>query len=197
MTGFIRMDRASVCGRRETLPMRSLTSSRLSLEPLRAEHAECMFDVLADPALYEYEGAPPRSLAWLRERYARLESRRSPDGSQQWLNWVLRMRGGAAELIGYVQATVCAEHTLIAYELHSGYWHRGLAFEAVTSMLDELALRGHARQLRAVLKAANRRSLRLLDRLGFEPATAEVVEAHAIAADELLMIRGEAADRLG
>jgi len=67
----------------------------------------------------------------------------------------------------------------------------------VTAMFDELALRGQARQLRAVLKAANRRSLRLLDRLGFEPAVALATDAQAIAADELLMIRGAAANRLG
>ena len=53
-----------------------------------------MFRVLSDPAIYEFENEPPESVERLRARYAYLEARRSPDGSQQWLNWVLRLRAG-------------------------------------------------------------------------------------------------------
>ncbi len=68
--------------------------------PQRAEHADEMFTLLQDPALYEHEGEPPASLEWLRERFARLESGHSADGSEQWLNWVAQLSSG--ELIGYV-----------------------------------------------------------------------------------------------
>lgn len=66
--------------------MRTLQTARLTLEPQCAAHAAAMFAVLSDPAIYEYENAPPASVDALRARYAFLEGRRSPDGSQQWLN---------------------------------------------------------------------------------------------------------------
>lgn len=148
--------------------MQAITTGSLTLEPQVAAHAEEMFAVLSDPAIYEHENAPPRSLEWLRERFARLESRRSADGQEQWLNWVIRLPGG--ELIGYVQATLADGHGAIAYELASAYWGRGLAREALQGMLAELAGRYGVRSFSAVLKRSNLRSLRLLERLGFRPA---------------------------
>ena len=38
----------------------------------RTTHAEEMFVVLSDPAIYEYEGEPPRSVQGLRDRFANL-----------------------------------------------------------------------------------------------------------------------------
>ncbi|MDN3919002.1 GNAT family N-acetyltransferase [Roseateles violae] len=183
--------------------MRELASARLRLEPQLAEHAPAMFVVLSDPALYAYENAPPDSVEALRQRYLRLESRRSPDGRQLWLNWVLREQASAA-LIGYVQASVAADSTAIAYELGSTHWGRGLAFEACSAMIEELARQYRAQRLHAMLKRANWRSLRLLGRLGFVEATrAQRLARNGLAADELLMLRElpaadtPAADRLG
>jgi hypothetical protein len=84
--------------------MRAITAGVLSLEPQTVRHANEMFAVLGDPAIYEFENQPPASLEWLRTRFGKLESRRSADGTEQWLNWVVRIAGGG--LIGYVQATV-------------------------------------------------------------------------------------------
>ena len=162
--------------------MQVVTTGRLRLEPQLAAHAEEMFTVLSDPAIYEFENAPPQSIEWLRERYTRLESRRSPDGGQQWLNWVVRLHAG--EAIGYVQATVLPDRrAAIAYELSSPYWGRGLAREACEALLAELAGSYGVRQAHAVFKARNHRSLRLLQRLGFAPAAGDMEP------DELLMAR--------
>src|SRR5438046_61536 len=84
--------------------MRVIETGSLTLEPQTAAHAEEMFAVLSDPAIYEYENEPPPSLEWLRARFTKLESRRSPNGREQWLNWVIRLP--TSELIGYVQATL-------------------------------------------------------------------------------------------
>ena len=169
--------------------MRAIVADGLTLEPQLLAHAEEMFAVLSDPAIYEYERQPPASLAWLRERYARLESRRSPNGSEQWLNWVVRLASG--ELAGYVQATVAADHRAgIAYELSSRYWGRGLGRRAVEAMIGELAVHYGVRRLSAVLKRANGRSRRLLERLGFSLVSDEDAD---VGADEILMERRIAA----
>jgi RimJ/RimL family protein N-acetyltransferase len=169
-------------------PMRVIDVGNLTLEPQTVQHADEMFVVLSDPAIYQYENHPPRSLAWLRERFAKLESRRSADGKEQWLNWVIRLP--TSELIGYVQATVRANGgAAIAYELSSAYWGRGLAQLAVHAMIAELVERYQVRSLTAVLKSENTRSRRLLERLGFSPSAAELQAAHAVEAGEMLMLR--------
>ena len=172
--------------------MRTLATDRLILEPLVVAHADAMFAVLSDPAIYAYENAPPRSAEWLRERYARLESRQSGDGTEQWLNWVVRLRGGVP--IGYVQATVEASgRALIAYEFGSAWWGQGYAREATQAMIGELIAHHGARDLAAVLKSANLRSLRLLGRLGFAPASPEALALADVDPDECLMVRDVAA----
>jgi RimJ/RimL family protein N-acetyltransferase len=169
-------------------PMRVVETGALTLEPQTAAHADEMFRVLSDPAIYEHENEPPPSLEWLRARFARLESRRSPDEQEQWLNWVIRLP--TFELVGYVQATVSPDGgAAIAYVLSSAYWGRGLARRAVEAMIAELVARHEVRSLSAVLKRENHRSLRLLERLGFSPASAQEVAAARIEADELLMVR--------
>ncbi len=167
-------------------PLRTVRSDRLILEPQLAAHAEEMFHVLGDPAIYEHEGEPPASLEWLRERYRKLESRASADGREQWLNWVVRLPDG--KLIGYVQATVAPSGRAdIAYVMESAQWGKGLASEAVRAMTRELAARHGARRLSAVLKRENLRSLRLLERLGFSAATP--AEPAGLEPDEIRMTR--------
>jgi len=169
--------------------MKAIAADGLTLEPQTVAHAEEMFQVLSDPAIYEHERAPPASLEWLRQRFARLESRRSPDGREQWLNWVIRLPSG--ELAGYVQATVTQHgRARIAYELASRYWGRGLARRAVEAMAAELAAHYRVHTLTAVLKGTNNRSRRLLERLGF---SADSVEDAGLGADEISMERRIAA----
>jgi RimJ/RimL family protein N-acetyltransferase len=168
--------------------MRAVRAEGLVLEPQEARHADEMYAVLIDPALYEFERDPPPTLAWLRERFARLESRRSGDGGEEWLNWVIRLPDG--NLAGYVQATVArGGSATIAYELASAYWGRGLGRRAVEAMIGELATHHGVRRLSAVLKRDNLRSMRLLERLGFAAASGDPAGDGAIEADELLMRR--------
>lgn len=177
--------------------MRVIRTSQLALEPQLTTHAEEMFAVLSDPAIYEYENAPPSSLQWLQTRFSKLESRQSHDGREQWLNWVVRL--GAGELIGYVQATVRADgadgadgiygSALIAYEFASAFWGRGLAHEAAAAMVAELVARYQVRSFFAILKRENNRSMRLLQRLNFSLATPEQHVAYHVDADEALMNR--------
>jgi ribosomal-protein-alanine N-acetyltransferase len=168
--------------------MRSIETAALTLVPQTVAHAEEMFAVLGDPAIYEYEHQPPPSVEWLRTRFARLESRRSADGLEGWLNWVVRVP--SSELIGYVQATLRADGSAaIAYVLASPFWGRGLARVAVEAMIAELAESYGVRTLTAVLKQENLRSLRLLERIGFSPASREMHLRYEAEAGEALMMR--------
>ncbi len=168
--------------------MHVIDTGTITLEPQTAAHAEEMFAVLSDPAIYEYENEPPQSIEWLRTRFEKLESRRSSDGHEQWLNWVIRLP--ASGLIGYVQATVRPSgRAAIAYILSSAYWGRGLARQAVEAMITELVDHYEVHSLSAVFKRENLRSRRLLERLGFSSATPEQLSRHPIESDESLMCR--------
>ena len=169
------------------LHMRIVEAGPLTLEPQTAMHAAEMFDVLSDPAIYEYENAPPASVEWLRTRFEKLETRHSADGSEQWLNWVIRMNGDG--LIGYVQATVRTDGSAaIAYEMSSAHWGRGLGRRATEAMLHELVENYGVTTIFAVAKQGNFRSLRLLARLGFTRAGSDLRVMRAVEPDETLMV---------
>lgn len=168
--------------------MRRLVAPLCALEPQLASHAPEMFVVLSDPAIYEFENAPPAGQAWLRQRYERLESRRSPDDSEAWLNWVIRLPDG--RLAGYVQATVLPDHTaMVAYEINSRHWRQGLGSCAVGAVLRELGEQHAVQTFVAVLKSSNHRSRGLLAKLGFVPADAAQHARYRDQPDELVMCR--------
>jgi len=155
--------------------MRPVATARATLEPQVAAHAAEMFAVLRDPRIYEYENEPPASEETLRERYAKLESRRSGDGREHWLNWTVRLHSG--EAIGYVQATVEeGGRAFVAYVLGSRWWGQGLAQEAVRAMMDELRASYGVGHFVAVFKQRNQRSHGLLASLGFVHARLDGIE---------------------
>lgn len=168
--------------------MRSLATPRCTLEPLLASHASEMFHVLSDPAIYEFENEPPASMEWLAHRYELLESRASPDGTEQWLNWVIRLPTG--DLAGYVQATVLPTGAAyVAYELNSRHWRQGIGKSAVTAMLEELRSAYSVHTGIAVLKTANHRSMSFLLHLGFSRVSRSQAAQYHPEPDEEVMIR--------
>jgi RimJ/RimL family protein N-acetyltransferase len=148
--------------------MRTLRSATLTLEPLQESHADAMFEVLSSPEMYAYmPGKPPQSVAALRERYRALETRRSADGAQQWLNWIVRLQSGACT--GFVQATVHPRRTAdFAFAFAPQHWGRGVAFEASTTAIACLFEDFEVAALYCTIDPANRRSLRLVERLAFQ-----------------------------
>lgn len=150
---------------------KSISTSRLILESLRVDHAAALYQDLCSPELYRFtDDAPPPDLEWLKARYARLESRISPDGSAHWLNWAVWSTESAC-YVGYVQATVSSSdnEAEIAYVLFPDHWGHGYAREAVAAMMDEIQSLGITRFI-ARTAADNVRSITLLKSLGFADA---------------------------
>jgi RimJ/RimL family protein N-acetyltransferase len=171
----------------EIVVIEPLSTPRLVLEPQSAAHADEMFAVLSDPAIYEFGNEAPASLDWLRERFLRLESCLSPDGREKWLNWVIRLATG--EAIGYVQATVLEDgRALIAYEMGSDWWGRGYGREAVGAMLDELSARFGVLEAAAVFRGDNHRSRRLLEGLHFSSPPQDSRTRYGLEPDEDVMV---------
>lgn len=149
-----------------------LHTERLALEPLAERHADELFAPLADARLYVHvPQEPPASLEALRQRCALLARRRSPDGRELWLNWVLRGRADGA-CRGRLQATVRRVDALawIAYEVFPPYWRQGLAREGCSAMIRWLIDALGVRRLAAEVDSHNTASLLLLERIGFQRA---------------------------
>lgn len=147
---------------------------RFRLEERRVAHAAELFEVLRDPSLYAFlDEAPPESVEALAQKLARSESRRSPDGREHWLNWVVRAESGA--IAGYVQSTVDENLEVnVAYVFAPAFQGGGIATAAVRQMMEIVASEHPGAVFVVVAEAANERSLRLARRLGFAPAPPEV-----------------------
>ncbi|MBF4567755.1 GNAT family N-acetyltransferase [Plantibacter sp. VKM Ac-2880] len=153
----------------------SLTSERLTLEALSVDHAAAMVDVLADPALYTFTGGEAPSLATLTARY-RSQLRGPADGSEAWLNWMVR-RHDTDTLIGFVQATVRAadegdvdEAMLaeIAWVIDPTHQRLGFAAEAAGRMVTWLQANGVER-FAASIHPEHTASQRVAQRQGLRP----------------------------
>ena len=143
--------------------------ARLIFEPLEARHASELCEILRDPELYAFlDETPPPTEHHLQERFAGLESRKSPDGKQQWLNWAIR-ETSAGSAIGYVQATVEGGEAHIGYVVARHCWGKGLGTEAVAWLVHCLASLDIA-QIVATVEERNLGSIRILTKLGFEPS---------------------------
>ncbi len=150
-----------------TLGERVLETERLRLEPLRESHAAELFDLLSDARLYEFiPQDPPVTLDALAARYKLLESRKSPNGGEDWLNWAARSKAEGT-CVGTVQVTIGRDRRAhLAYEIGVPYWGRGLATEACAHVIRTLFDEGIV-EVWAELDTRNVASIRLLERLGF------------------------------
>jgi RimJ/RimL family protein N-acetyltransferase len=166
-----------------------LYTARLRLDVLGPHHAEFLFAGLDDERLYEFcEDEPPESVASLRDRYAKLATRSSPDGAEIWLNWSI-WSCDEALYVGFVQATLRPDRSAeIAYRLVRDAWGKGYAREAATAMLAHVRKAWNVREFDATVDARNKRSIATLEALGFTrgllDATPEQIDRHP--GDELV-----------
>ena len=135
--------------------------------------AETLYPILFDPALYTFTGgSPPASQASLAEIYARRESRRSPDGDELWLNWLIQEREPGAA-IGYAQATISTQQTLIAWVIGVPWQRRGYASEAAQGLVAWLDILG-VPQIRACVHPGHTASQKVAYRAGLRLASQSI-----------------------
>jgi RimJ/RimL family protein N-acetyltransferase len=132
----------------DRLTARRLESERLTLEPLRPEHADELAPVLDDVSLHRFIGGRPDTAEELRARFERQAVGRSPDGRALWLSWTVRVRPGG-QAVGTVQATVTAGErqpaAVLAWVIGASHQGQGFAREAAVLVVSWLRAAGVSR----------------------------------------------------
>jgi RimJ/RimL family protein N-acetyltransferase len=167
-----------------------LQTERLTLAPLRVQDADEMVEVLADEQLYAFIGGTPPTLEELRARYRQLVTGHSADGSEDWRNWVVRLRADGAA-VGTVQATIVdAGHRAdIAWVIGIPWQGQGLATESARAMVAWLEARGVS-TITAHVHPEHAASARVAERAGLAPTT-------TIEDGELIWTRGRSSSETG
>jgi RimJ/RimL family protein N-acetyltransferase len=106
-----------------------ISTARLDLVPLSAGDADDLYPILKDPAIGRFTGETPADVETVRAGFTRWEARRSPDGAELWLNWVVRRRDDG-RAVGCVQATVGDGDAAMAWTIGTSFQRQGFATEA-------------------------------------------------------------------
>lgn len=149
-----------------------LLAPRLQLRELRESDADAVFRLRTDPRVNTYlDRAAVQHLAEAREFIRRI---RAGQTTGQWYYWAISLQD-SSELVG----TVCLWnfsadklHAEIGYELLPDYQGQGLMQEALCEVIDFAYRELWLHRISAFTHRENAASIRLLMRLGFEPAAA-------------------------
>jgi RimJ/RimL family protein N-acetyltransferase len=137
---------------------------RVVLTPLLVADAAALAGLLAEPDLRRWLRAD--DIADLRTRFAAWEARRSPDGSELWLNWAVRARDGG-RVLGWVQATVRGDAAVVGYATLPRERGAGAAGDALRALTGWLRERLDVASITAAIADANTASARVAGAAGF------------------------------
>ncbi|MDO9181167.1 MAG: GNAT family N-acetyltransferase [Bacteriovorax sp.] len=146
----------------------SLKTDRLLIEPIYAEHADSLFELMQNKKIYQWiSSTPPQSIDQLKVGWKKHESRLSPDGNEAWLNWAVRRTSDGA-YIGKMDAEVNHEKvaTNIGYIFFPDYWGKGYASESVLEIKNHFSRNGISK-IMATVTLGNETSYRVLEKSGF------------------------------
>ena len=148
--------------------MALLVTSRLTLEPLTAAHADVLYDGLRDPALYEFiPGDPPATLQEKRDHFARILRGPRDNPVELWRNWAVKVTATGG-YIGLIETSLFpGDHAHLAYFIFTGAQRTGYAKEACVAVLRHIAATYAIKQVVAEMDTRNTASWRLVESLGF------------------------------
>jgi RimJ/RimL family protein N-acetyltransferase len=142
-----------------------IKSARFTVRPVRASDAEVLYDIRQRVACFQ--GRSDRTLEETRAMYAEMELR-EPGDEPGWHQYVIQ--SGAGAVIGDIGVNFdrpAPRQVELGYSLHPLWWGRGAGGEALSALLDHLFGAHKLHRAIAITAADNRRSRRLLERLGF------------------------------
>lgn len=143
-----------------------LRTTRLLLEPITENHVAELCELFSDPELHHFVPFEPPTLEQQKERCARWAKRRSPDGTELWLNWAARDKDSAC-IAAHIQAGVKEDRVAsIGYVVGRAFQRKGIATECMESVFKYLREVLGVREIKAWSDTRNEASHRLAKKLG-------------------------------
>ena len=144
----------------------TLESKRLALLPMTVSDAAELHELLGRlGAEAPIEHKPPPSLEDFRARIRLWERRRSPDGTEVWLNWTLRLKHDKTA-VGRMQATVTERWADMAWVIGRRFRRHGYATEAGRCIGAWLPEHFNVDEIRATIHPDNTASQRVAANVG-------------------------------
>ncbi len=146
----------------------ALATARLDLVPAEPTHAELTWKHLDDERMWEFFPAlRPPTIEALRQRYERWMYEIPYLGAiERWENWIgIRRQDGV--VVGEAQATYAGTTVYIAYGIFPPFRRRGLAREAMETVLEHARDAHGARRAIAEMAAGNVASAAVARSLSF------------------------------
>lgn len=142
---------------------------RLRLVPAVAADGPELFHLLNDQRLHEFTGGTPLGETELTDRLRRREDRRSTDGREVFLDWVVRLVP-LGEAIGMMSAVVDdAGEAELTWTIGRGWQAHGFAVEAAGAMVRLLEAHAGVCLLRAEIAPRHAAARSVATRLGMQP----------------------------
>ena len=139
---------------------------RLRLVPALPEDAHEMFLLLNDQRLHDHVGGTPLGEQDVLERLRRCSDRRSVDGHELLLDWIVRLVP-LGEAIGEVTAVVDDDgRAELTWVIGRRWQHHGFAFEAVDVIVGLLEAHAAVCCIQAYIPSRHRSAQRVAECLG-------------------------------
>lgn len=143
-------------------------TARLEYEDLRFDHHDELAAQLRNELVYRHIGGmTPSPQAFLRGMAAAIFGPPAADGTEVWLNYVVR-HSASGTVIGRLEATIHSGVAEVGILLGPDHWGRGFGTEALPWLHERLQARPDRPAPWATTVTANTRSQRLLRRCGYQ-----------------------------
>lgn len=143
-----------------------LKTERLTLEPITEAHAKELCEFFSDPELHHFVPFEPPTLEQQKERCMKWAARRSPDGTELWLNWAARDKA-SGHIAAHIQAGMKEDRIAsIGYVVGRKFQRKGIATEALVAAFEYLRSSLGAREVKAWSDTRNEASHALAKKLG-------------------------------
>ena len=152
----------------------TLETSRLILRPFASGDVEAAFGWFGDPVVMRFTPTgPDTSIDQTKARLANYQEHQTTHGFSKWI--ILERRLGGA--IGDSGLLKLEEHGWIdlGFRLAQRYWGRGLATEAASAWVRAAFNDFHIHRLTALVHPENVASIRVLEKLRFQPERRDTI----------------------
>jgi RimJ/RimL family protein N-acetyltransferase len=137
-----------------------------NLRPLRTTDAAAFYAYLSDPAVTELTAYPVVTMPLVEAMIERAQSRWAAGELSRW-GIALENDDRLVGTCGFNEWSQAHRWAELAYDLAQSHWGRGLARQAVASVLEWAFRHDHLDRVHAYTRVDNTRSARLLERSGF------------------------------